>query len=102
MPRCSSARRPTTSCGGSSRCPPAAPAASSSASLIDLVVDEVADHDAALPLVSAALADVWERRDGDTLTAARYVEIGGIAAAVERLGERAVRASRRRATASAT
>ena len=60
--------------------------------LVDLVVDEVADHDAALPLVSAALADVWERRDGDTLTAARYVEIGGIAAAVERLGERAVRA----------
>jgi DNA-binding SARP family transcriptional activator/WD40 repeat protein len=58
--------------------------------LTDLVVDEVGDYDAALPLVSAALADVWEQRDGDTLTCARYVEIGGIAAAVERLGERAV------------
>ena len=58
--------------------------------LTDLVLEEVTTYDAALPLVSAALADVWERRDGDTLTADRYVEIGGIAAAVERLGERAV------------
>ena len=63
-------------------------------SLTDLVVTEVATYDAALPLVSAALADVWERRDGDTLTAARYVEIGGIAAAVERLGERALEHAR--------
>jgi DNA-binding SARP family transcriptional activator/WD40 repeat protein len=58
--------------------------------LTDLVLAEVTNYDAALPLVSAALADVWERRDGDTLTAERYVDIGGIAAAVERLGERAV------------
>ena len=58
--------------------------------LVEAVIEEVADHHAALPLVSAALADVWERRDGDTLTEARFVEIGGIAAAVERLGERAV------------
>ena len=37
--------------------------------LIARVVDDVAGHDAALPLVSAALAEVWERRDGDTLHA---------------------------------
>ncbi len=59
-------------------------------SLTDRVIDEVGDYDAALPLVSAALAEVWNTRDEDTLTAERYLEIGGIAAAVERLGERAV------------
>ena len=37
-----------------------------------------------------ALAEVWERRDGETLRAASYVEIGGLAAAVERLGQRAI------------
>ena len=57
--------------------------------LVTRVTDDVAGHDA-LPLVSAALAEVWERRDGDTLRADRYVEFGGIAAAVERLGARAI------------
>lgn len=58
--------------------------------LVDVVIDDVGGHDAALPLVSAALAEVWERRDGGTLTAATYLEIGGVASAVERLGELAV------------
>ena len=57
--------------------------------LVTRITDDVAGHDA-LPLVSAALAEVWERRDGDTLRAERYVEIGGIAAAVERLGTKAI------------
>ena len=57
--------------------------------LLTLIADDVAGHDA-LPLVSAALAEVWERRDGDTLRAACYAEIGGLAVAVERLGQRAI------------
>ena len=69
--------------------------------LIARVVDDVADHDAALPLVSAALAEVWERRTDDTLTLDQYVELGGLAAAVERMGTRAIeRAGRRRSVRS--
>jgi WD40 repeat protein len=58
--------------------------------LVDLVIHDVGGYDAALPLVSAALAEVWERRDGNVLRAERYTEIGGVATAVERLGEQAV------------
>ena len=58
--------------------------------LVDLVTHDVGGYEAALPLVSAALAEVWERRDGNLLRAERYTEIGGVATAVERLGEQAV------------
>ncbi len=58
--------------------------------LVDLVTHDVGGYEAALPLVSAALAEVWERRDGNVLRAERYIEIGGLATAVERLGEQAV------------
>lgn len=58
--------------------------------LVSNVLADVAGHDAALPLVSAAMAEVWERRLDDTLLAASYIELGGLAAAVERLGDRAV------------
>jgi DNA-binding SARP family transcriptional activator/WD40 repeat protein len=54
------------------------------------VCADVAGYEAALPLVSAALAAVWEGRNDDTLTAGRYLELGGLAAAVERLGAQAV------------
>ena len=60
--------------------------------LVSMIAADVAGHDAALPLVSAAMAAVWERRDGEMLTAQSYVEIGGLAAAVERLGDRALAA----------
>jgi WD40 repeat protein/DNA-binding SARP family transcriptional activator len=58
--------------------------------LIDMVLDEVTGHDAALPLVSAALAEVWAHRAADTLTAEGYARLGGLSAAVERMGARAV------------
>jgi DNA-binding SARP family transcriptional activator/WD40 repeat protein len=61
--------------------------------LIDMVLDDVAGHDAALPLVSAALADVWAHRVGNTLTVDGYARLGGLAAAVERMGARAVERS---------
>jgi DNA-binding SARP family transcriptional activator/WD40 repeat protein len=58
--------------------------------LIDLVAADVAGHDAALPLVSAALAEVWSHRVGNTLTADGYARLGGLSAAVERMGARAL------------
>jgi WD40 repeat protein len=58
--------------------------------LVELLVADVAGQDGTLPLASAALAEVWEGRRDDALTAAQYVSIGGLAAAVERLGERAL------------
>ena len=66
--------------------------------LVELLVADVAGQDGTLPLGSAALAEVWERRLGDVLTAEKYVEIGGLAAAVERLGERALDGPARRRT----
>jgi WD40 repeat protein len=61
--------------------------------LVTLIAADVADRDAALPLVSATLAQVWESRDGDTLTADRYLQLGGLAAAVQRMGAKAVERS---------
>ena len=58
--------------------------------LVAMIAGDVAGYDAALPLVSAAMAEVWERRDGDALRATVYEEIGGLAAAVQRLGDRAL------------
>jgi len=58
--------------------------------LVTTIVADVAGHDAALPLVSAAMAEVWERRDADSLQLPAYTAIGGLAAAVERLGDRAL------------
>lgn len=58
--------------------------------LVELVVADV-DGDAALPLVSSALAEVWQHRDGNVMRAETYTAIGGVGAAVERLGELAVR-----------
>ena len=58
--------------------------------LVELLVADVAGQDGTLPLTSAALAEVWECRRDNVLTADQYVEIGGLAAAVERLGERAL------------
>ena len=55
--------------------------------LVDLVAADVIGHESALPLVSAAMAELWEQRDGTVLRAERYVAIGGISSAVERLGE---------------
>ena len=57
-----------------------------------MVIGDVTGHDAALPLLSAAMAEVWAQREQDTLTAATYTEIGGLAAAVERLGDRTLAA----------
>jgi hypothetical protein len=57
--------------------------------LADLVAAEVRDRPGVLPVLSIALVRTWEHRDGDTLTVASYRAGGGVAAALQRVGEEA-------------
>ena len=57
--------------------------------LADLAVADVRDRPGALPVLSTALVRAWEHRAGDTLTVASYRSGGGVAAALERVGEEA-------------
>ncbi|MGH2882772.1 MAG: hypothetical protein ACRDPA_08780, partial [Solirubrobacteraceae bacterium] len=50
--------------------------------LIDLVLRDVAGESGALPLMSHALRETWERRNGRTLTIDAYNESGGVSSAV--------------------
>ncbi|MGW1346670.1 nSTAND1 domain-containing NTPase [Kribbella sp. NPDC002412] len=55
--------------------------------LVDLLVNEVADQPGALPLMSHALRETWQRREGRTLTVAGYNASGGIRSAVAQTAE---------------
>ena len=55
--------------------------------LVDLLVTDVADQPGALPLLSHALAETWQRREGRTLTVASYRATGGIRGAVAQSAE---------------
>ena len=57
--------------------------------LADAIVSDVEDQPGALPLLSTALVEVWQRRSGATLTEAAYHHSGGVSGAVARLGEAA-------------
>ena len=57
--------------------------------LIDALVADVGDEPGALPLLSTALLELWQERDGRTLRLERYEASGGIRGAVARLAERA-------------
>ncbi|HEU4422022.1 MAG TPA: WD40 repeat domain-containing protein, partial [Pilimelia sp.] len=57
--------------------------------LIDAIVADAAGEPGALPLLSTALAELWERREGQRLTLPAYVTAGGIRGAVARMAERA-------------
>jgi WD40 repeat protein/DNA-binding SARP family transcriptional activator len=59
--------------------------------LVDTLVDDVAGELGALPLLSTALVDLWEERDGRTLTVAAYARSGGVRGAVARHAEAAFR-----------
>jgi WD40 repeat protein/class 3 adenylate cyclase len=50
--------------------------------LVDTVVGDIADEPGALPLLSHALLETWERRRGRTLTLAGYAQSGGVAGAI--------------------
>jgi WD40 repeat protein/tRNA A-37 threonylcarbamoyl transferase component Bud32 len=55
--------------------------------LADALVDDVEGEPGALPLLSTALLELWEKREDDTLTLAAYRESGGVQGAVARLAE---------------
>jgi WD40 repeat protein len=57
--------------------------------LTDTLVEAVVGEPGALPVLSTALLELWERRDGRTLTLASYRETGGVHGAVARLAEQA-------------
>jgi WD40 repeat protein/class 3 adenylate cyclase len=55
--------------------------------LIDALVEAVEGEPGALPVLSTALLELWERRESRTLTLASYLETGGVHGAVARLAE---------------
>ncbi|MDQ6779222.1 MAG: protein kinase [Actinomycetota bacterium] len=61
--------------------------------LIDVVLSDVAGEPGALPLMSHALRETWERRDGRTLTVAAYHESGGVSSAVAQTADAVVDAT---------
>jgi DNA-binding SARP family transcriptional activator/WD40 repeat protein len=60
--------------------------------LAEVIVAEVAGRAGALPLLSTALAETWERRHGRALTVAGYRASGGVNGAVAGLAEDAYQA----------
>jgi WD40 repeat protein/DNA-binding SARP family transcriptional activator len=59
--------------------------------LIDKLIDDVAGEPGGLPLLSTALVDLWEERDGRRLTLAAYRRSGGVRGAVAQHAEAAYR-----------
>ena len=57
--------------------------------LVDALVADVEGQPGALPLVSSALLELWQRRDGGTLRLSDYEQAGGVRGAVARLAEQA-------------
>jgi WD40 repeat protein len=55
--------------------------------LTDVLLDDVEGEPGALPLLSTALLELWQKRDDDALTLAAYRESGGVHGAVARLAE---------------
>jgi WD40 repeat protein/DNA-binding SARP family transcriptional activator len=55
--------------------------------LVTALLDDVEEAPGALPLLSAALLDIWQRRDGRVLRHSAYLQTGGVHSAVARLAE---------------
>ncbi|MBN1148610.1 MAG: AAA family ATPase, partial [Anaerolineales bacterium] len=55
--------------------------------LVDLLLREVGNEPGALPLLSHALLETWQRRRGRCLTLAGYAESGGVHGAIARTAE---------------
>jgi DNA-binding SARP family transcriptional activator/class 3 adenylate cyclase/WD40 repeat protein len=60
------------------------------AGLVDLVLRDVTGEPGALPLMSHALRETWERRNGRTLTVEAYHESGGVSSALARTADAVV------------
>ena len=56
--------------------------------LADALVDDAGDEPGSLPLLSTALTELWDQRDGRRLTLEAYAESGGLRGAVARIAER--------------
>jgi WD40 repeat protein/DNA-binding SARP family transcriptional activator len=57
--------------------------------LADALVDDAGDEPGSLPLLSTALTELWDHRDGRRLTLGAYAGSGGLRGAVARIAERA-------------
>jgi WD40 repeat protein len=57
--------------------------------LVDRLLDDVEGRPGALPLLSTALVELWQRRDGHLLRLTGYERTGGVHSAVARLAEAA-------------
>jgi WD40 repeat protein/DNA-binding SARP family transcriptional activator len=55
--------------------------------LVHALIADVADEPGALPLLSTALLELWQRRDRRCLRHAAYLQTGGVRGAVARLAE---------------
>ena len=55
--------------------------------LAESLIDDVEGESGALPLLSTALLELWQKRTDDTLTLTAYRESGGVQGAVARLAE---------------
>lgn len=55
--------------------------------LVDLLLEDVGDEPGALPLLSHALLETWQRREGVTMTLTGYVASGGIRGAIAETAE---------------
>ncbi len=55
--------------------------------LVDLLLDDVGDEPGALPLLSHALLETWQRRRGQTLTLAGYSASGRVQGAIAKTAE---------------
>ena len=55
--------------------------------LVDLLLRDLEDEPGALPMLSHALVQTWERREGATLTVDGYRATGGIRGAVAQSAE---------------
>ncbi|HET7090119.1 MAG TPA: BMP family ABC transporter substrate-binding protein [Anaerolineae bacterium] len=55
--------------------------------LVDLFLREVGDEPGALPLLSHALLETWQRRRGRTMTLKGYAESGGVRGAIAKTAE---------------
>ena len=58
-------------------------------SLVDALVEEVADEPGGLPLLSTALVELWQAREGGWIRIEAYERTGGVKGAVARLAESA-------------
>ena len=57
--------------------------------LADAIVSDAGDEPGLLPLLSVSLTQLWAARDGQRLTLAAYVGMGGLAGAIVHLAEQA-------------